>query len=86
MTIALQATLGKNEFFHFTRGRFVRDEAYELAQRAVHFDVDALASIAAKAVGLHSCVKAEKFKDGMFNKALLLTMDDGTQAVASTEP
>ena len=41
-----------------------------------------LARLAAEAVGANSCVSIEKYPDGMYNKVLLLTMEDGTQAVA----
>ena len=44
--------------------------------------MDELAKIAAHAVGSKSCVYVEKFADGMHNKALLLTMDNGRQVVA----
>ena len=70
------------DYFRFTRGRFVADEQYELSQRYVRFDLDELARLAAEAVGSKFCVSIEKYPDGMYNKALLLTMDDGTQAVA----
>lgn len=53
-----------------------------MSQRYVRFDLRELARLAAEAVGSKSCVGIEKYPDGMYNKALLLTMDDGTQAVA----
>ena len=70
------------DYFRFTRGRFVADEQYEMSQRYVRFDLDELARLAAEAVGSKFCISIEKYPDGMYNKALLLTMDDGTQAVA----
>lgn len=33
-------------------------------------------------MGAKICVGIEKFPDGMYNKAMLLTMDNGTQVVA----
>ena len=71
----------KDDFFRFTRGRFVRNEAQEMSQRCVRFNMNELARLAAEAVGSHSCVNVEKYPDGMFNKAFLLTMQDGTQVV-----
>ena len=70
------------DYFRFTGGRFVCDEEYEMSQRYVLFDMHGLGRIAAKALGSKSCVGVEKYPDGMFNKALLLSMDDGAQAVA----
>lgn len=78
-----QADLHANEdYFHFTRGRFVSNEEHEMSQRYVRFNLQELARLAAETVGSKSCVNIEKYPDGMHNKALLLTMDDGTQAVA----
>lgn len=70
------------DLHRFTRSRFVSNEATEMAQRYAHFDLNQLVDIAAQAVGSTSCVKAEKLAEGAFNKALLLTMEDGKQAVA----
>ena len=69
------------DFYRFTRGRFVCNEAYEMTQRYIRFNIHELANIAADAIGSTSYVKIEKYSDGMYNKALLLTMDDGKQAV-----
>ena len=68
--------------FNFTRGRFVVNEQHEIRQHQVRFDVQRLARVAAEAVGSACCVDITKYADGMFNKAFLLTMNDGTQAVA----
>lgn len=70
------------DLFNFTNGRFVVDEAYETSQRRVHFNVNELARIAANAVGARMCNSISKFPDGMYNKAMLLTMDNGAQVVA----
>ncbi|KAM5447410.1 hypothetical protein MaudCBS49596_005921 [Microsporum audouinii] len=71
------------DFFRFTRSRFLRDEAKELSRRYVKFNVEELANIAAQVSGHGSrqCVKVEKLADGLYNKALLLTMDDGVQVI-----
>ncbi|KAL9098523.1 MAG: hypothetical protein Q9163_005834 [Psora crenata] len=53
-----------------------------MSQRYVRFDLDELVRLAVEAVGSKFCISIEKYPDGMYNKALLLTMDDGTQAVA----
>ena len=53
-----------------------------MSQRYVRFNFNELARLAAEAVGSKFCVSIEKYPDGMYNKALLLTMDDGTQAIA----
>ena len=48
----------------------------------MHFDVDQLARIAAESAGSISCVRIEKYPDGLYSKAMLLTMDDGAQVMA----
>ncbi|KAJ8067351.1 hypothetical protein OCU04_004704 [Sclerotinia nivalis] len=53
-----------------------------MSQRHVRFNVNELARIAAEAVGGKLCVSIEKYPDGMYNKAMLLTMDNATQVVA----
>ncbi|KAI9709410.1 MAG: hypothetical protein M1812_007687 [Candelaria pacifica] len=72
----------KDEYFQYTRGRFVCNEEQEMAQRYVHFNVAELGRIAAEATGSKSCIGIEKYYDGMYNKVFLLTMDDGVEVVA----
>jgi hypothetical protein len=71
-----------DEFFKYTRGRFVCDEKLEMSQREVQFNVHELARCAAEAIGAKACVAIEKYPDGMYNKSMLLTMDNGSQVVA----
>ncbi|EGC45217.1 phosphotransferase enzyme family protein [Histoplasma capsulatum var. duboisii H88] len=84
MTTSKQRRSDRNnteDFFSFTRGRFLRDETRVLSQRYVKFNVEELTRIAAEATGAHHCESVHKFADGMHNKALLLTMDNGTEVV-----
>lgn len=53
-----------------------------MAQRHVRFNVNELARGAAEAVGAKTCVRIVKYPDGMYNKSMLLTMDDGSRVVA----
>lgn len=69
------------DFFRFTRGRFVCNETEQLIQRHVKFNVNELAATAAKAIGATKCVKIEKCPDGHYNKAFILTMDNGKEAI-----
>lgn len=70
-------------FFDYTRGRFLVNEAHEMAIRHVQFNMNEFAKRAAEAVGLDptQCVQVDKFPDGMFNKTFLFTMDNGAQVV-----
>lgn len=69
-------------YYNYTRSRFACDEENELFQRRVIFDVEGLRRVAAAATGAARCDKIEKCIDGMFNKAFILTMDDGQEVVA----
>ena len=53
-----------------------------MAQRRVKFNMNELARLSANAVGSKVCVNVEKYPDGMFSKAFLMTMEDGMQVVA----
>lgn len=72
--------------FRFTRGRFLTDEANELAKRHIRFNVDGLARLAVQAAeaasdGPRTCIAIERLADGMHSKAIRFTMDNGFQAV-----
>lgn len=71
-----------DEFFKFTRGRFIVDEAENLRKREIRFDLNRLASVAAESVGAARCISIKKYPDGMFNKAFLMSMDDGREVIA----
>jgi hypothetical protein len=71
-----------DDFFNFTRGRFIVDEAANLRKREIRFDLERLASVAADSVGAARCISIKKYPDGMFNKALLMSMEDGREVVA----
>ena len=72
-----------DDWFRYTRGRFVFNERHETAMRYVKFNMNELVKRAAESVGFtHTqCKQVEKFPDGMFNKTFLFTMQDGTQVV-----
>lgn len=81
-----ERTAHDETLFRFTRGRFLTDEASELAKRHVRLDVDELARLAVQAAeaasnGPRTCIGIEKMADGMHNKAIRFTMDNGFQAV-----
>ncbi|KAL4911120.1 hypothetical protein BDW74DRAFT_164743 [Aspergillus multicolor] len=71
-----------HDSFKFTRGRFVVNETQNLRQREIRYDMNRLAKVAADSVGAARCIAIKKYPDGMFNKAFLMSMDDGQEAVA----
>ena len=71
-----------DEFYSFTRGRFLRDEPHQLSRSYIRFNIDELAQLAVHAAqrtgtGARRCVDIEKLADGMHNKAVRFTMDNG---------
>ncbi|EGE00955.1 protein kinase subdomain-containing protein [Trichophyton equinum CBS 127.97] len=70
-----------NEFFQFTRGRFVINEKEQLSERHVRFDIKRLAQEAARSVGAKYCIDIQKCADGMFNKAYIFTLDNDKQVI-----
>jgi hypothetical protein len=70
------------EIFNFTRGRFVDNEEHELSQRHRTFNVTELARQAAYVTQADRCVSIRKYSDGMYNRVLLLSMDNGKEVVA----
>ena len=64
--VVYKAGNAENEdYFRFTRGRFVSDEKHEMSQRYVRLDVHQLARLVAEALGSKFCIAIEKDPDGM---------------------
>lgn len=71
-----------DDLFRYTLGRWLIDEKTQQQQRYVKFDLDSLCRLAAAHFSdATKCVRVVKL-EGNFNKALLLTMDDGNEVIA----
>ncbi|KAJ5374541.1 phosphotransferase enzyme family protein [Penicillium concentricum] len=70
----------QNELFP-VRGRFIVDEAGNLRSREIKFNLNKLARVAADSVSGAKFISIKKYPDGMFNKANLMTMEDGQEVV-----
>ncbi|KAK4169823.1 hypothetical protein QBC43DRAFT_295554 [Cladorrhinum sp. PSN259] len=68
--------------FAFTHGRFVFNEARQMQQRTVRFDINRLAEIAAASIGAKNCITVTKYSDGIYIKAYILRMNDGRELIA----
>ncbi|KAF9510645.1 hypothetical protein BS47DRAFT_1300007 [Hydnum rufescens UP504] len=68
-------------YFRYTSGRWLFNEKEQLATRYVRFNVEAMKTIACKAVGAQSCTSFTKLGEGTYNKAFLLTFDNDSEAV-----
>lgn len=71
-----------DDFFRYTSGRWVFNEAKELACRYIRFDMNELARIAAQSIGAPPCTKIEKYQEGQFNKIFLITTANGKEVIA----
>lgn len=73
-----------DSFYHYTGGRWLFNEAEQLADRCVKFNMAELVRVATKSLGCSpsSCVSVEKLPEGNYNKAFLIKMCDGRQVVA----
>ncbi|KAL3448450.1 phosphotransferase family protein [Aspergillus insuetus] len=70
-----------SDLFGYTLGRWLVDEEVQRRQRSVRFSLDNPCRLAAAHFGdATRCVRVVK-QEGNFNKAFLLTMDDGNEVV-----
>lgn len=67
--------------FHCDTLRWLYNEKAQLKERCQPFDVTRLKHLAAEAVGAMHVVQMTKFPEGVFNKAFLLSMDNGAEVV-----
>src|SRR5271170_3189611 len=70
------------DFFRYTRGRFLFDEDVQLKERCKEFKVAALKNVVVQTTSSKQCINMVKLGEGSFNKVFLLTMDSGKQVVA----
>ncbi|KAJ9196680.1 hypothetical protein DTO164E3_6210 [Paecilomyces variotii] len=73
-----------DSFYHYTGGRWLFNEAEQLADRRVKFNMTELVRVATASLGysLSSCIGVQKLPEGNYNKAFLIKMCDGRQVVA----
>jgi hypothetical protein len=70
------------DFFNYTSGRWIYNERQQLDARRIDFSVPALKQAASAVMGMSECIEMIKLPKGLFNRAFLLTFDNGTEAVA----
>ncbi|KAB8255378.1 kinase-like domain-containing protein [Aspergillus pseudonomiae] len=70
------------DLYTYSAQRWIWNEAQQLQNRYVSFDLNALIKIAEEAAGDNAvCVNISKLPEGNFNKAFLATMQDGRELV-----
>ncbi|OQE07740.1 hypothetical protein PENVUL_c012G00951 [Penicillium vulpinum] len=75
-------SIGRQELFAYTNGRFLMNEKNQLNRRYVKFDLDALCSAAATADGQSSQIRAIEKMEGGFSKVFLMQRENGTEVIA----
>ncbi|ETW85105.1 hypothetical protein HETIRDRAFT_237186, partial [Heterobasidion irregulare TC 32-1] len=64
-----------------TTKRWIYNEAKQMKERYVEFDVIALQKVAADVAGAATCTSMEKFAEGSFNKVFLLRFDNNKEVI-----
>jgi hypothetical protein len=70
------------DFFRYTSGRSLWNEAARLEERHKRFNIAELKRAAAEAIGAQSCSRMTKLTEGGFNKAFKLVMDNSSVVIA----
>lgn len=70
------------DFFNYTSGRWIYNEKQQLEARHIDFSVDALKKAAAEALNVHESFNMIKLREGLFNRAFLLSNAEGTEVIA----
>jgi hypothetical protein len=70
------------DFFRYTSGRWLWNEAAHLEERYKRFNIAELKQAAAEAAGAQSCSQITKLAEGGFNKVFKLVMDNDSVVVA----
>ena len=73
---------GYDSFFEYTVGRFIHNEAKQLALRRISFDIAALMNVAVNACGAQRVVSMKKVEEGHYNKGFLLVLDNSKEVIA----
>lgn len=66
----------------YNTGRFIVNEQYELAKRYSPFDIDALCGIVSALPSVGAPIRRVEKKEGGYNKALLMTAENGRTVIA----
>ncbi|KGO74549.1 Aminoglycoside phosphotransferase [Penicillium italicum] len=75
-------SIGREELFAYTNGRFLVDEKNQLDRRYVKFDLNALCTTAATAGCQSSPITAIEKMEGGFSKVLLMQKENGMEIIA----
>ena len=82
LTIRTGKQIPEEKLFEYSNGRFLVNEEYELAKRYSSFNVDALCHKVSSLPTVNSPIVKINKKEGGYNKALLMTADNGRTILA----
>ena len=71
-----------DHLFRYNTGRFIVNEEYELAKRFSPFNLDELCKIVSSVPSVASPIRRIEKKEGGYNKALLVTAENGRTVIA----
>lgn len=71
-----------DHIYRYNTGRFIVNEQYEQAKRYSPFDIDALCGIVSSLPSVGSPIRRVEKKEGGYNKALLMTAENGRTVIA----
>ncbi|KAL2061038.1 hypothetical protein VTL71DRAFT_9090 [Oculimacula yallundae] len=79
----MEEEVSEEELYRYSRHRWLTNESENLAKRYRKFNIPALidAAVDAAGNGARSCVKLLKCTEGQYNKAFLMTMDNGAEVL-----
>src|SRR5271169_4941724 len=70
-------TIPNQDFFNYTSGRWIYNENHQLDSRRVIFSVTALKAVASRSVNASECTRMVKLREGVYNRAFLLSFNNG---------
>jgi len=70
------------EYFNYTSGGWIYNEKRQLDARRVVFSISELKKVVVSMVGASECLTVTKLPEGLFNRAFLLSMNDGSEVIA----
>ncbi|KAE8151005.1 kinase-like domain-containing protein [Aspergillus avenaceus] len=72
----------KEQCYEYTNGRFLVNEKHEKSKRYVGFDLDALCTLVSSLPSISSPISKVDKMEGGFNKAILMTAENGKEVIA----
>ncbi|RDH30425.1 hypothetical protein BDQ94DRAFT_181707 [Aspergillus welwitschiae] len=72
----------REQLYEYTNGRFLVNEKHEMSKRYARFDLDALCALVSDLPHVSSPISRIDKMEGGFNKALLMTAENGKEVIA----